>query len=122
MKMTSTRLVALAGLCLFLPQIATAQRSTNGVVRTADGRLKLWWVWEDGSKLAGKCGATAPRINGQLAECDPLSDSYYCCSKWGYCGSSAEYCDCPDCVNYKRLAAIDPRRVTTVRPTYGSRQ
>ena len=50
----------------------------------------------------GKCGSNNPLPNGEPAECDPSpSSEYFCCSKWGYCGSTEEHCDCPDCINYR---------------------
>lgn len=61
---------------------------------------KTWLDWSDGPDLSGKCGPSAPRINGNIAECDPESN-YYCCSKYGSCGSGEDFCGCEECINYK---------------------
>lgn len=62
---------------------------------------KRWWDWGDGPKLSGKCGPSAPKVDGHMAECDP-DTKYYCCSKGGNCGEGKEFCDCDGCVNYKK--------------------
>ncbi len=61
---------------------------------------KKWWIYEDGADKAGRCGDSAPRIDGEIAECDPDS-KFHCCSKSGYCGSGGEFCDCEGCKNFK---------------------
>lgn len=63
---------------------------------------KTWWSWSDGVDKAGKCGETAPKINGKNAECDPDSKDSYCCSEYGNCGQGSNFCDCKKCVNYKK--------------------
>ncbi|CAF0939778.1 unnamed protein product [Adineta ricciae] len=50
----------------------------------------------------GKCGKDAPKVNGQMAICNPDSKTAYCCSASGFCGSGADFCDCKGCVNYKK--------------------
>ncbi|RWS18057.1 uncharacterized protein B4U79_03991 [Dinothrombium tinctorium] len=62
---------------------------------------KMWWGWDDGPEVAGRCGLRAPKINGQYPICDPDSRSSYCCGYTGYCGSGRSFCDCPNCVNFK---------------------
>lgn len=52
---------------------------------------KKWYSYEDG-ELAGKCGPTAPKIDGQEPICNPDDPLYHCCSRWGYCGTGPEYC------------------------------
>ena len=64
--------------------IVTTKATTNQVIRS-DGR----------------CGSSVPLDDGSPAQCDPKTE-YYCCSKWGYCGSTDEHCDCADCVNYRK--------------------
>lgn len=54
-------------------------------------------TWSDD----GRCGPDAPRINNQVAECNPDSKTAYCCSASGYCGSGSQFCTCQGCVNYK---------------------
>ena len=62
---------------------------------------KRWHTYP--SKDAGRCGDTAPPIDGKyLAVCDPDDAQYHCCGHWGYCGTAAEYCDCKDCVDYEK--------------------
>ncbi|XP_074600238.1 uncharacterized protein LOC141854456 [Brevipalpus obovatus] len=68
---------------------------------------KNWFSWEDGPENAGRCGPTAPRIEGKVAGCDGTSSRAYCCGSNGYCGSGAEYCDCPKCVNFKKNPSFD---------------
>ena len=50
----------------------------------------------------GRCGPDVPLPDGSPAQCDP-SGEYYCCSKWGYCGDTEEHCQCPECVNYRKV-------------------
>merc|ERR1711983_171266 len=54
----------------------------------------------------GKCGAGNPLENGTPAECDPNSE-YFCCSEFGFCGGTAEHCNCDICVNYRPVQLID---------------
>ena len=49
----------------------------------------------------GRCGPTVPQSDGSPSECNPETE-FFCCSKWGYCGSTDEHCDCADCVNYRK--------------------
>jgi len=59
------------------------------------------WV-EEKWRTDGRCGHEfpLPDESGKPGECDPNSD-FFCCSKWGFCGSEAVHCSCPECVNYK---------------------
>ncbi|PIO54241.1 hypothetical protein TELCIR_24401 [Teladorsagia circumcincta] len=80
------------------------------------------------------CGKSAPLYNGYYPVCDPDDPGHACCGKvrlmtesrpesglssiiqglhgckaenifqFGYCGSGAEFCGCPECVDY----AADP--------------
>ncbi|KAE9413713.1 hypothetical protein Angca_009395, partial [Angiostrongylus cantonensis] len=59
-----------------------------------------WWTYEDGEQLAGMCGKSAPLYNGYYPVCDPDDPGHACCGKFGYCGSGAEYCNCPECMDY----------------------
>ena len=45
----------------------------------------------------------SPKIDNQLAICNPDSKAAYCCSSSGYCGAGAEFCDCKGCINYKKI-------------------
>ena len=49
----------------------------------------------------GRCGPTVPQSDGSPSECNPETE-FFCCSKWGYCGSTDEHCDCADCVDYRK--------------------
>ncbi|KAF4664339.1 hypothetical protein FOZ61_000885 [Perkinsus olseni] len=42
---------------------------------------------------------------GVMAECDPSSASP-CCSSTGWCGGSSAHCDCPDCIDYRKVARM----------------
>ena len=48
-----------------------------------------------------RCGSSFKLDNGNISECDPYNDLYYCCSKWGYCGDTSEHCECSECVDYR---------------------
>lgn len=63
------------------------------------GSNKKWYTMSDGH-LAGKCGPSAPKINGNIAICNPRDRRFHCCSASGYCGSGSDYCNCNGCVNY----------------------
>ncbi|KAI8517186.1 response to nematode [Branchiostoma belcheri] len=47
-----------------------------------------------------RCGQGYPAENGDPAECDPDGGGP-CCSWANWCGSTAEHCDCPGCVDYR---------------------
>ena len=64
-------------------------------------REKTWWVWSDGADKSGRCGPSAPKINGKSPICNPDSKNAYCCSAAGYCGDTADHCSCNGCVNFK---------------------
>merc|ERR1711937_529405 len=50
-----------------------------------------------------RCGSDFPDSKGNPAECNPFdADGFTCCSPWGWCGSTADHCDCDDCVRYYR--------------------
>lgn len=49
-----------------------------------------------------RCGPEFPLPDGKPSQCDAESANF-CCSKWGFCGSDVEHCDCPTCFNYKLL-------------------
>ncbi|XP_055347095.1 chitinase-3-like protein 1 isoform X2 [Paramacrobiotus metropolitanus] len=65
--------------------------------------IRKWWTWENGSEHVGRCGLLAPRIDGEVAGCDPKSEKGYCCGAFGYCGSGEKFCDCEGCVDYRFL-------------------
>lgn len=62
---------------------------------------KRWYSQRDGD-LAGRCGQSAPKINGNVAICNPRDPGYHCCSASGYCGSGNDYCKCDGCVDYAK--------------------
>ena len=47
------------------------------------------------------CGPKKPMPDGSPGQCDPESDEF-CCSAWGFCGGTAEHCDCEGCMNYNQ--------------------
>ena len=53
-------------------------------------------------RVDGKCGASFPLADGSPAECNVASNDY-CCSEWGFCGSTDLHCKCEKCVNYRTL-------------------
>ena len=53
-------------------------------------------------RVDGKCGASFPLADGSPAECNAASNDY-CCSEWGFCGSTDLHCKCEKCVNYRTL-------------------
>ena len=53
-------------------------------------------------RVDGKCGASFPLSDGSPAECNVASNDY-CCSEWGFCGSTDLHCTCEKCVNYRTL-------------------
>ena len=49
----------------------------------------------------GRCGAQWPLPSGAVSECAPDSAAGGpCCSESGWCGSTAEHCECKGCVDY----------------------
>lgn len=73
------------------------------------GTEKRWWTPEDKQpEKAGMCGRMAPLYKGFYPVCDPDDPGYGCCGQWGYCGGGADFCDCPNCVNY----VLNPERLT----------
>ncbi len=62
---------------------------------------KTWWDWADGADKSGKCGPSAPKINGQTAICNPESKTAFCCSNTGFCGDTPDHCACTGCINFK---------------------
>lgn len=60
---------------------------------------KTWHTWP--SQFSGKCHNNSPLINGKTATCNPYSKSYHCCSKFGWCGTGSQSCNCIGCKNYK---------------------
>ena len=53
-------------------------------------------------RVDGKCGESFPLADGSPAECNVASNDY-CCSEWGFCGSTDLHCKCKKCVNYRTL-------------------
>ena len=54
------------------------------------------------TKMWTRCGPSFQLPNGSPTQCDPFGE-LYCCSKWGFCGDTNEHCECPECVNYRRV-------------------
>jgi hypothetical protein len=49
----------------------------------------------------GRCGPFYPAPTAEPGECNPLDEEHHCCSASGWCGSSAEHCDCDSCADYR---------------------
>lgn len=49
----------------------------------------------------GQCGKDAGG-----AVCDKTGDSY-CCSEYGWCGSTAEYCSCATCIDFRQVTFVN---------------
>lgn len=95
------------GFCGTGPDHCECEGCTNFANSTASLKEKNWFTWSDGPENAGRCGPTAPRLNGKVAGCDGSSPLAYCCGSNGYCGSGPEYCDCPKCVNFRNNPDFD---------------
>ena len=61
---------------------------------------KTWYTYPNSN--TGRCGPNAPLLNNKIAECDPLSKVAHCCSKWGWCGSGNDACECTECIDFKK--------------------
>jgi len=55
-----------------------------------------------GGTMVRPDGRCAGRRGGQPGKCDPNGESP-CCSAYGWCGSSAQHCQCPDCIDFRFL-------------------
>uniref|UniRef100_A0A1I7WRD5 Chitin-binding type-1 domain-containing protein n=1 Tax=Heterorhabditis bacteriophora TaxID=37862 RepID=A0A1I7WRD5_HETBA len=63
-----------------------------------------WWTYDDDKQdMAGMCGRSAPLYNGYYPVCDPDDPGHACCGRYGYCGSGPEFCECPECIDYKNI-------------------
>uniref|UniRef100_A0A914YMU1 Chitin-binding type-1 domain-containing protein n=1 Tax=Panagrolaimus superbus TaxID=310955 RepID=A0A914YMU1_9BILA len=60
-----------------------------------------WYLMDAPDGQRGRCGPTAPSLDGKPAICNPDDDSKHCCSNGGYCGSGDEFCKCEGCVNFR---------------------
>jgi len=60
-----------------------------------------------------KCGQEYPLPGGGPSQCDPNSVNP-CCSKWGFCGSDAEHCECEECSDYRQGGVPSVKVLTTV--------
>jgi len=61
--------------------------------------------WVEGKwRTDRRCGSDFPLPDGsgEPGQCNPNSETEFCCSKWGYCGGDEEHCGCPECINYAR--------------------
>ena len=47
-----------------------------------------------------RCGCEFPLPNGAPAKCES-DGKFHCCSEWGFCGDTAEHCNCPTCIDYR---------------------
>uniref|UniRef100_A0AC35U694 GH18 domain-containing protein n=1 Tax=Rhabditophanes sp. KR3021 TaxID=114890 RepID=A0AC35U694_9BILA len=62
-----------------------------------------WWTYAQSSENSGKCGKNAPILkDGTIPTCNPESLSAHCCSISGWCGTGKEYCECENCVDFKK--------------------
>merc|ERR1712156_791041 len=61
--------------------------------------------WVEGKwRTDRRCGSDFPLPDGsgEPGQCNPNSETEFCCSKWGYCGRDEEHCGCPECINYAK--------------------
>ncbi|KAF1752399.1 hypothetical protein GCK72_018954 [Caenorhabditis remanei] len=61
-----------------------------------------WYTQDAPDGKRGRCGKDVPKINGEMAICNPDDDTKHCCSNGGYCGVGNEYCSCDGCVDFKK--------------------
>ncbi|XP_070545389.1 uncharacterized protein [Ptychodera flava] len=47
-----------------------------------------------------RCGADYPDFSGEPGQCDPNGE-FPCCSSIGWCGNTADHCNCDDCADYR---------------------
>ncbi|XP_070534541.1 uncharacterized protein [Ptychodera flava] len=53
-----------------------------------------------------RCGYEYPTISNINGQCNP-ADGFRCCSEFGWCGSSEDYCDCFHCIDYREVYGKD---------------
>ena len=68
---------------------------------------RIYREWEESGgtqkwRYDGRCGSSYPQPDGTPTQCDPDGDKP-CCSWYGECGNTAEFCSCGDCTNYARI-------------------
>ncbi|PAV61680.1 hypothetical protein WR25_04320 [Diploscapter pachys] len=61
-----------------------------------------WYTADAGDGKRGRCGRTAPQLNGQYPTCNPDDPAAHCCSNGGFCGNSKEHCECQGCVDFSK--------------------
>ena len=49
----------------------------------------------------GRCGPFYPAPAAEPGECNPLDEAHFCCSASGWCGNTAEHCECDSCADYR---------------------
>jgi hypothetical protein len=49
----------------------------------------------------GRCGPFFPAPAAEPGECNPLDEAHFCCSASGWCGNTAEHCECDSCADYR---------------------
>ena len=52
-----------------------------------------------------QCGPNNPLDDGSPAKCDPNGDAF-CCSEWGFCGSTDSHCKCDKCVDFRNQTLL----------------
>ena len=70
-----------------------------------DYKLLKDWTESNGTqkwRYDGKCGGDYPLPDGTPGQCDSDGDKP-CCSSYGWCGNTDEYCTCGDCIDYNSL-------------------
>ncbi|CAL4106700.1 unnamed protein product, partial [Meganyctiphanes norvegica] len=50
-----------------------------------------------------RCGPKYTLASGRPAQCNPNSESAYCCSASNWCGKTDFHCRCKDCINYQKF-------------------
>uniref|UniRef100_T1KLX8 Chitinase n=1 Tax=Tetranychus urticae TaxID=32264 RepID=T1KLX8_TETUR len=64
-----------------------------------------WYLLNDPDGKRGRCGRKIEKISGIYPTCNPDDDNSHCCSNGGYCGSTAEHCKCPGCIDFRKNPA-----------------
>ncbi|CAF0812441.1 unnamed protein product [Adineta steineri] len=63
----------------------------------------LWYTLDAPDGKRGRCGRDVPKLdNGEYPICNPDDANGHCCSNGGYCGTGKEFCECEECIDFKK--------------------
>ena len=65
-----------------------------------EGACFLKDEYAENYRTDGGCGENYPLSDGSPAWCNPSGEAY-CCSEWGFCGSSEAHCNCEKCIDFR---------------------